>query len=89
MSNLTLQQQKQEELRPVRNQITRAQEIPLPAPVATRPPVASMQPNQLPAGGMWNPEMGIKFGGPPSGQPTPQGGPKAGQWDPNSGVRFG
>lgn len=42
-------------------------------------------PRANPMQAMWNPEMGIKFGG----GPAPSGGPKGGTWDPNSGIRFG
>jgi programmed cell death 6-interacting protein len=63
----------------------------MPAPVPTRAPMAPMQPGQMPQSGMWSPEMGIKFGGPPPAQQTPQAPPniQGGQWDPRAGVRFG
>ena len=63
----------------------------MPAPVPTRAPVAPMQPAQTPQGGMWTPEMGIKFSGGPQEQQTPLPGqkPVAGQWDPSAGIRFG
>lgn len=70
---------------------------PLPAPVPARAPV---QPPPAPSPGMWNPEMGIKFGGmPPPQQPAANGvvhnpaypntRARGGQWDVNQGVRFG
>lgn len=70
---------------------------PLPAPVPARAPV---QPPPVPSSGMWNPEMGIKFGGaPPPQQPATNGvvhnpaypstRARGGQWDANQGVRFG
>lgn len=63
----------------------------MPAPVPTRAPIAPMQPGQLPQGGMWSPDVGIKFGGPPSAQQPPPIRQKihGGQWDPTAGVRFG
>lgn len=70
---------------------------PLPAPVPARAPV---QPPPVPSSGMWNPEMGIKFGGVPTPQqpaangvvhspPYPNTRARGGQWDVNQGVRFG
>ena len=65
--------------------------MPMPAPVPTRAPIVPMQPGQLPHSGMWSPEVGIKFGGPPSVQQAPPTKQKihGGQWDPTAGVRFG
>ncbi len=70
---------------------------PLPAPVPTRAPV---QPPPAPSQGMWNPEMGIKFGSVLTAQqPTANGvvhspaypntRTRGGQWDVNQGFRFG
>lgn len=42
-------------------------------------------PRANPMQAMWNPEMGIKFGG----APAPSNAPKGGTWDPNNGIRFG
>ncbi|KAK8107922.1 pH-response regulator protein palA/prr-1 [Apiospora kogelbergensis] len=49
-------------------------------------------PRANPMQAMWNPEMGIKFGGGPAPSGAPgQGAPKSGQntWDPKAGIRFG
>ena len=58
---------------------------PLTAPTPTRVPPAVQQP-QI---GVWNPEIGIKFGGQPSvngaGAQRPV---KGGQWDAAQGVKF-
>ncbi|KFY06408.1 hypothetical protein V491_08649, partial [Pseudogymnoascus sp. VKM F-3775] len=70
----------------------------MPAPIATRnpapPPQPQQQQNALPPGpvaGMWNPEMGIRFGGSPApaadGKKQQQ--PQPGVWDPSAGLRFG
>lgn len=63
----------------------------MPAPTPTRAPVAPMQsPPIMPA--MWNPDMGIKFGGTPQdqgGQGTNQWSGQPGAWDPNKGFKFG
>ncbi|KAI9735744.1 MAG: pH-response regulator protein palA/rim20 [Claussenomyces sp. TS43310] len=97
IANLTLQEANGEP-RALRSQNNRPKETttPLPAPVATRAPIAPMQPAPAPApaplGGMWSPDMGIKFGAPSSApqMPTPSTqGVKGGQWDPSAGVRFG
>ena len=74
-------------------------EDPMPAPTPQRanvqPPSATPAP---PNPGMWNPGMGIKFGGgpPPQGQaanvhnvPYPQANVQPGQWDMSQGLRFG
>ncbi|EEU44046.1 uncharacterized protein NECHADRAFT_98498 [Fusarium vanettenii 77-13-4] len=45
-----------------------------------------VQPQQAPMGAMWNPGMGIKFGGPTGGSGQP---PAPGTWNPNSGIKFG
>ena len=67
---------------------------PLQAPVPQR---ANVQPPPAdppaPTPGLWNPEIGIKFGAPP-GQPSkhnppyPQTGIRPGQWDTSQGLRF-
>ena len=69
---------------------------PLTAPVPTR---AAAAPPQVPSPGIWNPDVGIKFGGPPPQQqqangnvhnpayPNTRG--RGGQWDVSQGVRFG
>ncbi|KAF4981377.1 hypothetical protein FZEAL_2807 [Fusarium zealandicum] len=44
-----------------------------------------VQPQQAPMGGMWNPGMGIKFGGASGGS----GQPPSGTWNPNAGIKFG
>lgn len=70
---------------------------PLTAPTPTR---AAVQPPTAPVPGMWNPEMGIKFGGvttpqqpPPNSNvhnpPYPNTRTRGGQWDANQGLRFG
>ncbi|KAK7921290.1 BRO1-like domain-containing protein [Apiospora marii] len=62
------------------------------APPAETVAPQPQQPRANPMQAMWNPEMGIKFGGgpAPSGAPA-QGAPKGGQttWDPTAGIRFG
>ncbi|KAK7420562.1 pH-response regulator protein palA/rim20 [Neonectria magnoliae] len=47
-----------------------------------------VQPPQNPMGQMWNPEMGIKFGGPPGPGSAAQA-RAPGTWNPNSGIKFG
>ena len=70
---------------------------PLTAPTPTR---ATVQPPPVPTPGMWNPEMGIKFGGVTTPQQPPANGnvhnpvypnarARGGQWDASQGVRFG
>jgi len=90
MSSLSLQQtqnlkeQKQRDIAPYDTRPPAAE--PLTAPMPTRAPAA--QPQQ----GMWNPEMGIKFGvGAPNGVNGAAGQKpvKGGQWDAGRGVRFG
>ena len=75
------------------------EEQPMHAPLPTRAPVAAMQsPPIMPT--IWNPEMGIKFGGPSpqpnsnQGQPPPGQNPgqwpgQPGTWDSNRGFKFG
>jgi programmed cell death 6-interacting protein len=47
-----------------------------------------MQPPANPMGGVWDPSVGIKFGG---GGPTTggSGGQAPGTWKPGSGIKFG
>ncbi|KAI9712641.1 MAG: hypothetical protein M1812_006821 [Candelaria pacifica] len=65
---------------------------PLAAPIPTR---AAVVPPPAANPGMWTPEMGIKFGGPPQAnnvkqpQPQPVSKPRGGQWDPSRGLQFG
>ncbi|CAF9914407.1 pH-response regulator protein palA/rim20 [Imshaugia aleurites] len=93
----SLQDQKQREsLRSHYNAKAPSSE-PLTAPMPTR---AAVQPPTAPAPGMWNPEMGIKFGGVTTPQQPPANGnvhspaypstrARGGQWDANQGLRFG
>lgn len=79
-----LQEQKQKDVPPYAARPPAAE--PLTAPTPTRAPPAQPQP------GMWNPEMGIKFG---MGAPNAINGVggqksvKGGQWDAGRGVKFG
>ena len=67
---------------------------PLTAPKPTRAAVQPPSPGPTP--GMWNPDMGIKFGGAIAQQPNgdvhnpayPNTKARGGQWDINQGVRF-
>lgn len=70
---------------------------PLTAPTPTR---AAVQPPTAPTPGMWNPELGIKFGGVTTPQQPPANSnvhnpaypntrARGGQWDANQGLRFG
>ncbi|KAL9629158.1 MAG: hypothetical protein Q9164_006998, partial [Protoblastenia rupestris] len=68
---------------------------PLAAPVPTR---ANVQPPPAPpTPGMWNPEMGIKFGAPPQQQQNgnvhnpayPSARARGGQWEVSQGLKFG
>lgn len=68
---------------------------PLTAPIPTR---AAVQPPPAPTPGVWNPELGIKFGGVTTPQQPPANGnvhnltypsTRARGWDANQGVRFG
>lgn len=58
-------------------------------------PPEQPQPRPVPPLQMWNPEMGIKFGAPPTaggsgqGPSAPGGRAQSGTWDPNSQIRFG
>jgi len=90
MSSLSLQQtqnlqeQMQRDIPPYRTRLPAAE--PLTAPMPTRAPAAQ------PQLGMWNPEMGIKFGaGAPNGVngAASQKPVKGGQWDAGRGVKFG
>lgn len=81
----SLQQQKQADAQDPHYGASAHAEEPLTAPTPTR---ASMPPTA----GMWTPEVGIRFGGPPtaSGNPRPSGGPpQDGRWDPAQGLKFG
>ena len=92
----SLQDQKQRESLRSHYSAKAPSEEPLAAPVPTR---AAVAPPQVPTPGMWNPDMGIKFGGAPSQQqpgntnvhnpayPNTRG--RGGQWDASQGVRFG
>lgn len=66
---------------------------PLTAPQPTRAN-AALPPPVTNTGGIWSPDMGIRFGGPlpapGSTQPGRQGnaGASAGTWDPSKGMRF-
>jgi programmed cell death 6-interacting protein len=80
----SLQQQKQADAQDPHYGASAHAEEPLTAPTPTR---ASMPPTA----GMWTPEVGIRFGGPPtaSGNPRPSGGPpQDGRWDPAQGLKF-
>ena len=68
----------------------------LAAPVPQRANVQPPPADTGPTPGMWTPEMGIKFGGPPPQQNAnthnpayPQTQPRPGPWDVSQGVRFG
>jgi len=69
--------------------------MPMPSP-PTEEPLAAPQPTRAPisppGGGMWSPEMGIKFGAPTQmnshAAPYPEARTTGGQWDPSRGVRF-
>ena len=79
-----LQEQKQKDFPPYAARPPAAE--PLTAPTPTRAPVTQPQP------GMWNPEMGIKFGGGGSNGVNGAAGQKpvkGGQWDAGRGVKFG
>lgn len=94
--NNSLQDQKQRDA--LRNQYaTKAPSAePLAAPMPQRANVQPPPAAPAPTPGMWNPEMGIKFGA-PSQQPNadahnpayPQPRGRGGQWDVSQGVRFG
>lgn len=91
INNLTIQQQQQQTANAFSHNSLRPTGPPIPAPVPHRAPVPPMQPAQVLQGGMWSPEMGIKFGGPAPTQQPPQAPQNihGGQWDPRAGVRFG
>ena len=74
---------------PPRPQLYSPQNEKLPAPVPQRASIASMTtPPIMPT--TWNPELGIKFGGPSPGEqnPGPNQGGQRGTWDPNRGLKF-
>lgn len=67
---------------------------PLTAPQPTRAN-AALPPTVTNTGGIWSPEMGIRFGGPLPAPGTTQpnrqsnaGGAPTGTWDPSKGMRF-
>jgi len=80
----SLQQQKQEESR----RTTRSS---AKAAASVQEPIAAPQPTRIaPAAGMWNPDMGIKFGNDPDGKSsksTTTSNKKG--WDPNAAIKFG
>ena len=93
----SLQDQKQRESMRSHYSTKAPSSEPLAAPTPTR---AAVQPPTAPAPGMWNPEMGIKFGGVTTPQQAPAKGnlhnpaypntrTRGGQWDANQGLRFG
>lgn len=82
-----LQEQKRRDTPPYINARPPAAE-PLTAPQPQRAPAPAPQPQP----GMWNPDMGIKFGAGASNGVNGAGGQKpakAGQWDAGRGVKFG
>lgn len=96
IGNLTIKQQQSHpvteprQLRP-NTRLAQNEQSPLPAPVPTRVSTAPMQPPG-PVQGMWNPDIGIKFGGPgptSPGMQSPGQKPPGSAWDPSSGIRFG
>ncbi|KAL6714887.1 pH-response regulator protein palA/rim20 [Lecanora helva] len=103
----SLQEQKErEDLRAqyrntAHNQVPSTESL-MTAPVPTRAPAQVPPPVVGPTPGMWNPEMGIKFGGATTTDKEPQHANeyvhnpaypstrvRGGQWDMNQGVRFG
>lgn len=87
-----LQEQKQRESQRGEYSAKAPAEEPLTAPTPTRATAPSLPAVQQPqvVGGVWNPEIGIKFGGPPpNGVGGAQRPVKGGQWDAGKGVRFG
>ena len=84
-----LQEQKQRESQRGEYSAKAPAEEPLTAPTPTRATAPSLPAVQQPKSGVWNPEIGIKFGAPP---PNGVGGAerqvKGGQWDAGKGVRF-
>lgn len=92
-TNALQDQKEREHLRSQFNANKAATGEPMTAPMPTRANVAP----QPPAGGMWTPEMGIKFASqsqPPLGQPNDTHKaqypvpPKGSTWMPGSAVRF-
>jgi programmed cell death 6-interacting protein len=92
----SLQDQKQRETLRSQYSTKAPSSEPLTAPTPTRAAVQPPPPT-APTPGMWNPEMGIKFGGALAQQPSgdvhnptyPSAKLRGGQWDMNQGVRFG
>ena len=84
----SLQEQKQRENARREYSAKAPAEEPLTAPTPTRaagPPPPAVQQPQV---GVWNPEIGIKFGGPAVNGAGPQRPAKGGQWDAGKGVKF-
>jgi programmed cell death 6-interacting protein len=82
-ASTSLQQQKQADAQNPQYGAEAHAEAPLTAPTPTR---ASMPP-----GGMWTPDVGIRFAVPTtSGNARPNNGPaQDGRWDPSKGLKFG
>ncbi|KAF3012026.1 pH-response regulator protein palA/rim20 [Neopestalotiopsis sp. 37M] len=60
------------------------------APAAETVAPQPQQPRANPMQSMWDPSMGIKFGGSPAGNASAGNKPpQTGPWDPKSGIRFG
>jgi len=94
LSSLSIHQQQPQQYQTPRSYNTRSSHAPppqqpeIPAPVPTRTSMAPMQsPPIMPS--MWNPEMGIKFGGDPNTNPQPNNQNQNKTWDPNAGFKFG
>lgn len=79
-----LQEQKQRETVPYGTKAPAGEPLTAPTPTRAPPPPQQLQP------GMWNPEMGIKFGAGASGVngSARQEGVKGGQWDATKGLKF-
>ena len=89
---LDLQEQKQRESARSEYSAPAPSGEPLTAPTPTRVPPSAVQQPQI---SVWNPEIGIKFGGPPPPPAVNGGGGagaqrsiKGGQWDATQGVKF-
>ena len=82
-----LQEQKQRENRRGEYSTQAPTEEPMTAPTPTRASAPPLPVVPQPQVGIWNPEIGIKFGGPPNGVPA-QRPVKGGQWDAGKGVKF-
>lgn len=80
-----LQEQKQREAVPYGTKAPAEEPLTAPTPTRAPPPPQQLQP------GMWNPEMGIKFGGTGAigvNGSARQEGVKGGQWDAGKGLKF-